>query len=255
VTAEGGAPPYTFELMGLPSGIELDPATGQLSGTPLEGTGAAGEPLELELLVRDAVGASAFDSISIGVVPGPLVITSDLPDGQVGVFYEVPLEHDGGFGNYRTYTVVAGSFPPGLGVAGPESLFGPRVFGTPTLEGTYEFTLQLALCNGRPQECTPQLATKDFVVVIAASPVSIVTSSLPDAEVGIPYSVFLVREGGAGPFEWDLVSGNLPAGIALTLEGELTGTPAAAGSSAFDVRVRDGGGQEATAPLTLQVQP
>jgi hypothetical protein len=130
-----------------------------------------------------------------------------------------------------------------------------RVHGTPTLAGTYEFTLQLALCSGRPQGCTPQLATKDFVVVIAASPVSIVTSSLPDADVGTPYSVFLVREGGAGPFEWDLVSGTLPAGISLTLDGELTGTPTAAGSSAFEVRVRDGAGQEAAASLTLQVQP
>ena len=255
VGAEGGAPPYTFELDGLPGGIELDPATGQLSGTPLGGTGPEGEPIKLRLLVRDAVGASAFDSVSIGVVPGPLVITSDLPDGQVGVHYESWFEYEGGFGNYDDYTVVSGILPPGLHITGPESLYGQRLLGTPTLPGTYRFTVQLALCDGRPPECTQQLATRDYEVLIAPSPVSIVTSSLPDGEVGTPYSVFLVREGGAGPFTWDVVSGSLPLGISLSAAGELTGTPTLSGAFSFEVRVRDTSGQSATAVLALHLGP
>jgi hypothetical protein len=91
--------------------------------------------------------------------------------------------------------------------------------------------------------------------VITGSPLSIVTSALPDAAVGTPYSAFLVREGGSGPFQWDLESGNLPAGISLTTEGELTGTPTAAGDASFDVRVQDAGSQSATASLTLHVEP
>jgi hypothetical protein len=255
VGAEGGALPYTFELDGLPGGIELDPATGQISGTPLAGTGPEGEPIKLRLLVRDAVGASAFDSVSIGVLPGPLVITSDLPDGRVGVHYESWFEYEGGFGNYAAYTVISGTLPPGLGITGPESLYGPRLLGTPTLPGTYSFTVQLALCDGRPPECTQQLATRDYEVVIAPSPVSIVTSSLPDAEVGAPYSVFLVREGGAAPFTWEVASGSPPDGISLTEAGELTGTPAEAGDASFEVRVSDTSGQSATAALTLHIAP
>lgn len=114
--------------------------------------------------------------------------------------------------------------------------------------------MRLSLCVN-PLACTPQLATKEYVVVIAASPLSIVTSSLPDAEVGSPYSVFLVREGGSGPFQWDVVSGSLPAGISLTAEGELTGTPTAPGDASFEVRVRDAGTQSATATLALHVEP
>jgi large repetitive protein len=256
LSGEGGAAPLTFELdRFLPGGLQLDPATGIVSGTPLAGTGPEGEPIEFELTVRDAVGATAFAPISLGILPPSSVIASDLPDGQVDVSYEAWLDHSGGFGTYDEYTVISGSLPPGLSILGPMSLFGSRLVGTPTLAGTYRFTLQLALCPSSPDDCTPQIATREYEVVIAGSPISIVTSSLPDADVGTPYSVFLVREGGTGPVQWDVVSGTLPAGISLTTAGELTGTPTAPGEASFEVRVRDSGDQSATATLTLEVQP
>ena len=257
VGAEGGAPPYTFEIDDLPNGLQIDPATGVVSGTPAGGTGPSGEPIELVLLVRDVVGASAFAPVSIGIVPAPVAIASDLPDGQVGDFYEVFLAHSGGFGQYDYFTVVSGSLPPGLSLTDPTSLFGSRLNGTPTLAGTYQFTLQLSLCAvTQPPACTPpQIATRAYEVVIAGSPLSIITTALPDAEVDTPYSVFLVREGGAAPFQWAVVSGGLPAGMSLTAEGELTGTPTAAGDAAFEVRVQDAQNQSATADLTLHVAP
>jgi hypothetical protein len=256
VGAEGGAPPYTFELDNLPAGLEIDPASGVVSGTPAGGTGPQGEPTDLVVLVRDVVGASAFAPVSIGIVPGPVAIASDLPDGQVEAFYEADLLHRGGFGTYDTYTVISGTFPPGLGISGPESLFGSAVTGTPTLPGTYRFTLQLSLCDtNRPAECTPQIATRDYEVVIGGSTLSIVTSILPDAEVGSAYSGFLVQEGGVAPFQWDLLSGSLPAGISLTPDGELTGIPTVAGDASFEVRVQDGVNQSASANLALHVGP
>jgi hypothetical protein len=41
----------------------------------------------------------------------------------------------------------------------------------------------------------------------------------------------------------------------LISQGELAGTPTAAGDASFEVRVRDGGSQSATAGLTLHVDP
>jgi hypothetical protein len=258
VGAEGGAPPYAFELEGLPNGLEIDPATGVVSGTPGGGTGPRGEPSTLRLLVRDLVGASAFTSVSIGIVPFPLAIASDLPDGEVGIFPEVFLAHSGGFGLYGYYSVIAGSLPPGLSLTLPTSLFGSRLHGSPTLPGTYQFTLRLSLCTGPSDhsECSPpQIATRDYEIVITGNTLSIVTSTLPDAAAGTPYSVFLVQEGGVAPLEWDVVSGSLPAGISLTSEGELVGTPTAGGDFSFEVRVQDAIGQSANTDLTLHVEP
>jgi hypothetical protein len=247
--AAGGAPPYTFEwspTFALEDLI-LDPATGALSGTPFRPTSPEGRPDTALVTVHDAVGASAIGKVTLGIRPAPIVITTEgLPDGQVGVFYENGLSASGGFGD-RTWTVIAGTLPPGLGVASDESLYGARVEGTPTAGGTFTFTLQAS--DGRVQD------TQEYEVVITGNPLSIVTSSLPDADVGAPYSVFLVREGGAGPFTWDVVSGNLPSGITLTPQGELAGTATAAGDASFEVRARDAGSQSATKGLTLHVNP
>jgi large repetitive protein len=121
------------------------------------------------------------------------------------------------------------------------------VDGKPTTGGTFTFTLQAS--DGRVRD------TQQYEMVITGSTLSIVTSSLPDADVGTPYSVFLVRAGGVGPFTWDLISGSLPSGISISAEGELAGTPTAVGDASFEVRVRDAGNQSATPGLTLHVDP
>jgi large repetitive protein len=247
--AAGGAPPYTFDW--LPptdlEGLILEPATGALSGTPLRATSPDGQPDTAMVTVHDAVGASAIANAALGIRPAPLVIaTEELPDGQVGVAYEADLAATGGYGN-KTWTVVSGTLPPGLNVFDDQSLFGSRVAGTPTTGGTFTFTLEAS--DDRVQ------ATREYTVAIANGALSIVTSTLPAALVGTPYSVFLVRDGGAGPFTWDVVSGSLPAGVSLTAAGELTGTPTAPGDASFEVRVRDAGSQSATADLTLHVNP
>lgn len=113
--------------------------------------------------------------------------------------------------------------------------------------GSYTFTLRVSTPN--------EEGTRQITIVITDTPLAIATSTLPDGKVGNPYSVFLVREGGSGPFEWDIVSGSLPVGLSLTTEGELAGTPAAAGDASVEVRVRDAGGQSDTATLALRVNP
>lgn len=245
--AIGGAPPYMFDWS---APVELEgltlAASGAVSGIPLRPTGPNGEPATALVTVHDVVGASAIANVAVGVRPAPLVIdTEDLPDGQVGVDYEGHLGASGGYG-VRTWTLVSGTLPPGLTVIS-QSLFGPRVDGTPTAGGTFRFTLQVSDDEFE--------ATREYTIAITGGPVTIVTSTLPDAEVGTPYSVFLVREGGTGPFNWDLVSGSLPQGISLTAGGELTGTPTTAGQASFEVRVRDAASQSATAALTLEVDP
>lgn len=250
--AEGGSPPYAFgwnlDQINEIGGLSLDPATGVVSGIPVGETGPNGEPLEIVVTVGDVVGASAIGRVVVRIRPGPLVITSDLPDGRVEVGYLADLIAAGGTGGSQTetWTIVSGALPPGLSISHSQ-LYGPRLSGMPAAAGNYRFTLQVSESGLE--------ATREYTVVIADRLLSIVTSTLPDADVGTPYSVFLVREGGSGPFQWDVVSGSLPAGISLTAAGELTGTPTTPGDASFEVRVRDSGNQSTTANLALHVEP
>ena len=87
---------------------------------------------------------------------------------------------------------------------------------------------------------------------VAGGAPEITTRSLPDANRGQPYSSRLVTaDGRAG--SWDLVSGGLPAGLALSSEGFISGTPTSAGRASFSVRFVDNGSRADTQDLTLAV--
>lgn len=86
------------------------------------------------------------------------------------------------------------------------------------------------------------------------NPVLILTNSLPDAQVGVPYSAQLTAQGGTPPIVWSVISGSLPAG--LTLDGPsgiISGTPTGpSGLSNFIVQALDGPGTgSATAMGTM----
>lgn len=67
--------------------------------------------------------------------------------------------------------------------------------------------------------------------------VGIVTTTLPPAQVGSAYTATLEATGGDGQYQWSVVSGSLPDGLALDPStGELSGTPSAGGLSEFTVR-------------------
>jgi Putative Ig domain len=95
------------------------------------------------------------------------------------------------------------------------------------------------------------LPTAPIVSPPVARPVSIVTTSLPDATVGSFYSQTLQATGGTAPYNWTLI-GNLPAGLNLTA-GVISGAPAQTGTYNFSVTVTDAGGSTAAQPLSIMV--
>jgi hypothetical protein len=84
---------------------------------------------------------------------------------------------------------------------------------------------------------------------------SVSGSSLPSAVPDIPYHAHLSATGGAGNYSWSIVSGSLPAGLSLSSDGTISGTPTAAGNPSFTVQVSDPGppAQRATQTLSIRV--
>jgi hypothetical protein len=71
---------------------------------------------------------------------------------------------------------------------------------------------------------------------------AITTASLPGGTVGVAYTQTLAATGGKAPYQWSLGAGqSLPAGLALSAAGVVSGSPTASGDFSVGVRVTDAG--------------
>ena len=72
---------------------------------------------------------------------------------------------------------------------------------------------------------------------------------------GKPYEGTLKAAGGKKPYNWSLVSGNLPAGLTLdSLTGAIAGTPAETGAFDLTIHATDPVGGIAETALTLTIK-
>ncbi|MBZ4377423.1 lamin tail domain-containing protein [Corallococcus sp. AS-1-6] len=72
--------------------------------------------------------------------------------------------------------------------------------------------------------------------------------------MGQPYAMTFTASGGRAPLTWSF-TGTLAAGLTLSPDGALSGTPTGAGTVPLTVIVRDADGQTASARLMLRVEP
>ena len=71
-------------------------------------------------------------------------------------------------------------------------------------------------------------------------PLTIPTSSLPSAVVGVAYSARLEASGGTTPYSWSITSGSLPGGLKLdATTGVISGIASSPGTSDFTITVTD----------------
>ncbi len=72
------------------------------------------------------------------------------------------------------------------------------------------------------------------------TPLAIVTDTVPQPVVHLPYRFQLAAEGGTPPYTWSVDRDKLPGGLQLQADtGLIYGTPAAASKLTFTVRVAD----------------
>ena len=177
-------------------------------------------------------------SFTVNVVANLLSITtaSPLPDAVNGTAYSQPFTATGGTAPY-SFAVTRGALPAGM------ALNNGKLEGTPTVTGTYTFTVTVTDSAGP----TAATASKEFKLTVGAAPLSITTTSpLPNATNGVTYSQTFAATGGTGPYSFAVTGGALPAGMALN-NGKLEGTPTADGLFSFTVTVTDSASPAATA--------
>jgi predicted outer membrane repeat protein len=237
----GQADSYTYTTAGvptpdlsatgtLPSGVTFvdnGDGTGTLAGTPAVGTGG-----EYPITVTASNGTSPDATLPVTVtVNEPPTISG--PSGATtveGVALAPVTFTTTGFPE-PTLSVTSGTLP--TGVTFVDNGDGTAtISGTPTVSGTFPITITAT--NGTAPD-----DTHAFTLTVSPA-VSIVTTALPNGRVGVTYSASLAATDGAPPYTWSISAGGLPAGLTLSADGTISGTPTGpVGTSTFTVMVQD----------------
>ncbi len=159
------------------------------------------------------------------------VVTTSLPSGSINAAYTATVDATGGSGTF-SWSVASGTLPGGLSLAASASN-SVSISGTPTAQGTFTFTLKVTDSSGA-SAASPSLSIKVSNLAITN------TSPLPAASINTAYSLPFAASGGTAPYQWSVASGStLPAGLALSSTGLLSGTPTIQGTDTFGVTVTD----------------
>jgi len=148
-----GTGPITWSVIAgsLPAGLALNAASGVISGTPtVNGTST----FTIQALNGAGSNSKQF-GLTIGSVPA-ITSTSPLTVGVVGTAYSLPLTITGA--TPITFSVITGALPNGLSLHTNTGL----ISGTPTLSGSFTFTVQALNAYGN--------TTKPFALSVDPAP-------------------------------------------------------------------------------------
>ncbi len=134
----GGRPAITWSLLGgaLPTGLVLNPATGEISGTPAV---AGAYPLKVQ--VADTLGLTATVDVPLTVAAKLAVVKKPLPAAKVGKLYQAKLRATGGVTPLK-WNILGGKpgfLPTGIKFNAKTGAFS----GTPKKAGVYRLRMQV----------------------------------------------------------------------------------------------------------------
>jgi hypothetical protein len=220
LSASGGTQPYTWSIGSgsLPDGLKLDRDTGVITGTP---TPKAVDTSTFTVNVTDSgqpLHRPASRQLTLTVVPGLVGTNTSLPNAAVGqVGYTSQLTATGGTAPY--VWTLTGTLPPGLSLSATGLITDASSTQTPSQTGVFPFTVQLTDMS------SPPLTVTEHLTITVVGSLQITTQSLPDAQVGVPYSQTLTASGGTAPYTWSTKGAGLPNGLKLDpVSGTISGT-------------------------------
>ena len=240
VTPTGGVKPYTVSVSGLPKGLAF--TAGKIGGIPAVGTN--GTPT-ISISASDANGQTVNTTLTLTInAPvnplSPIVTgTPKLPAGVFGVAYTGSATATRGVG---ALSWSASSLPAGLTISAAGV-----ITGKPSALGILAVVLTVTDTAG-------QSATVKGTITITTPTVVITSSSIPaTGTVGSAYSATDVATGGYGGLTWSATG--LPAGVAISAAGVLSGTPTTAATYSVVLTVTDTLGTKASVKGTAIISP
>lgn len=220
---------------GLPSGINMNAKTGEISGTPtVSGT------FNVTATVQNPGGPVVSKSLSLTITAALSIVTTSLSTGTIGIAYSQQLTASGGQAPYSwQLSQTSQALPPGLAISS-----GGLISGTPTAVGTYAFTVQVF-------DQFEANAQAQLSITISNAPVAIITTqSLPNGTVNVPYNAQLNCVNCNG-YTWSVAGSALPQGLTLAAAaGAITGTPSVAGTFSFVIGLNPPASTKAN-PVTM----
>ena len=241
IAASGAVAPYAYTVTAgaLPAGISLSNAGA------LAGTATTAGTFNFTVTATDANGQLATRAYSVVVAVPTLAITpATIPGATANSAYSQTLSASGGVAPY-SYAVTAGALPAGLSLSSAGLLS-----GTPTVSGTFNFTVTVTDSTGG----TAATATRAYSLVVAVPTLTLSPATLPIGQQQQAYAATFVAAGGIAPYQYALASGSLPPGLALNATGTLGGIPTANGTYTFSITATDStGGTPATVTRSFTV--
>ena len=230
---------------GLPTGVTINTATGQISGTPtVDGT------YTVDLTVRDVNGLTDTETLTIVVVTKPTISTPSPLDQLVVGVEMTPEEQTFAKGTADiaptgAWSISAGTLPAGM-VLDPDT---GEITGTPTFAGPYSVTVKLTDESG-------EFATKVLTGTVVAPPTITTTPVIYTNMVGTLATVKNTADKGTALIgtlgAWSATG--LPDGFIIDVNtGAITGIGSVEGNFDVEVTVTDAAGLSDTTTVTIKV--
>ena len=228
----GSGGPYTFTATGLPPGLTMS-SNGTISGTPtVSGT------FNYAVTVKDSAGNWSVVNCSVTVAP-PVSASCVVINAVQGVPI-TPVAMLGTGGSGGPYTFTATGLPAGLTMSSNGA-----ISGTPTVSGTFNYTVTLT--DGKGDTGTVNCS------VAVAPPISASCVAIDAVQGNAITPVTLVANGGTGPYTF--TAAGLPTGLTISASGTISGTPTVSGTFNYTVTITDSKGRQGTVSCKIVVAP
>jgi len=135
------------------------------------------------------------------------IITLSLPPASVNQYYNESVDTNCN-GQSFTYSIIDGSLPTGLEI---NEQYG-NIFGTPQEVGSKTFTVKVIDNNNKYAQRTFTMNVTDSIEFLSPQ-------ELPRATQWYSYNYQILVKNGVEPFEFNIINGNLPEGMYLSLNG------------------------------------